>query len=790
VATYNFGTITTAESAAYRSATDDLLFTGVRDATATNITVTGAYMLRINTTGASVNLGPGAAGEVFTFADGSILSLGGGNGGSGNDQILGGVGNDELRGFAGDDILEGRGGQDTLTGGIGADTLTGGALGDRFDFGRGESGVAEGRIDVITDWDSLDRISFNSVFTSAYSTAHAGSYAEALDIANVRIANGSADIVVVQVASDTFLFFDSFADNGGADDAIKLAGRGLSQFSPAAVLASGQPLPPGSGTPGPVPGDPRGGSDTFASPVTGGDLFGGAGDDSLVGSSRGDRLDGGDGADTIYARGSDDTILGGAGNDVIRYAGFGGEVTLGAGADLIWMLEGQYFEEDALRILDWTWYEDAIRFVYMGPTNYGEGTASDYASALALAKRLVLDGFQVSAIQVGRDVFIFGNYDGLRFDSLVRLVDRTLADVSEINLGILPRAPITTPTEGPPAPARSTTGQVIVAGSMDAVDVSVLDASAVADVTLTRIVLDGPGLDIILTGSGFSTDAAREQLFGNVTGFQLGSRQNGSLEINATVAPRDLAALIATLDAGDTNALLSFVFGGADRMLGSAGGDLIRGYFGNDVILGNGGADSLFGGLGDDVIYAVGPDARGASQTYLRGDEGNDWIAGSDGFDDINGNAGSDTASGGAGDDWVVGGKDGDRLFGDAGDDLVYGNIGNDVCVGGEGDDTLRGGQDNDQLFGGPGADFLSGDRGSDTLVGGAGADLFHSFVGADLDRIEDFNAAEGDRLLLAAGTQYTLEQIGPDLNVHLTGGGRVLLVGVTLSSLPDGWII
>lgn len=790
MATYNFGTITSAESAAYRASTDDLLFTGVREATATNITVSGTYLIRINTTGASVNLGSGAAGEVFTFPDGSILSLNGGAGGSGNDQIISGAGSSELRGLAGDDILVGRGGLDTLTGGIGADTLSGGALGDRFDFNRSDSGVVEGRIDVITDWDSLDRISFNSSFTSAYSTAEASSYAEALEIANLRIASGSADIVAVQVAGGTLLFFDSFANNGGADDAVMLAGRGLYQFAPGMVLASGQPLPPGSGTPGPTPGDPRAGNDTLSSPLTGGDLFGGLGDDSLVGSFGGDRLDGGDGADTIYARGSDDTILGGAGNDVIRYSGSGGELTLGEGPDLIWMLEGQYFEDDALRILDWTWHQDAIRFVYTGHGTYAEGTAADFASALSLAKRLANEGHLTAAIQVGADVFVFGNYISNGFKSLVQLVDRTLADVSEVNFGILPPAPITAPSEAPPAPASATTGQVLLAGTMDAVDVSVLDASSVDDVTLTRIVLDGPGLDIILTGSGFSTDEAREQLFGSVTGFQLGSRQNGSLEINATVAPKDLATLIGTLDAGDTNAMFSFVFGGSDRMLGSAGGDLIRGFFGNDVILGNGDADSLFGGLGDDVIYAVGPDARGASQTYLRGDEGNDWIAGSDGFDDINGNAGFDTASGGAGNDWVVGGKDGDRLFGDAGDDLVYGNIGNDVCAGGEGADTLRGGQDNDRLFGGDGADFLSGDRGNDTLHGGAGADLFHSFVGADLDRIEDFNPAEGDRLLLAAGTAYTLEQVGSDLNVHLTGGGRVLLVGVTLSSLPDGWIL
>lgn len=150
---------------------------------------------------------------------------------------------------------------------------------------------------------------------------------------------------------------------------------------------------------------------------------------------------------------------------------------------------------------------------------------------------------------------------------------------------------------------------------------------------------------------------------------------------------------------------------------------------------------------------------------------------------------GNDSASGGLGDDWVVGGKDNDSLSGDAGSDLVYGNLGDDTCAGGDGDDVVRGGQQNDLLSGGAGADYVSGDRGDDTVSGGEGADIFHTFGEAGLDRVSDFRLADGDRVQLDPGTQYTVSQVGADTVVSMSGGGQMVLVGVQLSTLTPGWI-
>lgn len=221
----------------------------------------------------------------------------------------------------------------------------------------------------------------------------------------------------------------------------------------------------------------------------------------------------------------------------------------------------------------------------------------------------------------------------------------------------------------------------------------------------------------------------------------------------------------------------------ANTLRGGAGADELFGGSGDDGLDGEAGDDRAFGGLGADTIV----DAGGSN--YLRGDEGDDSIVGGAGFDDINGNVGSDTASGGLGEDWVVGGKDNDSLSGGEAYDLVYGNLGNDTCDGGAGNDIVRGGQQDDRLFGGDGDDYMSGDKDNDTLTGGAGADIFHSFGDAGLDRVTDFNRAEGDRVLLDAGTTYSVADSGGDVVISMTGGAQMILVGVSMSSLTGNWI-
>lgn len=206
----------------------------------------------------------------------------------------------------------------------------------------------------------------------------------------------------------------------------------------------------------------------------------------------------------------------------------------------------------------------------------------------------------------------------------------------------------------------------------------------------------------------------------------------------------------------------------------------------DDRLFSNSQISELHGGEGNDTLIVQ---MDSPILVKLRGGPGADSLSGDAAFDDIHGNQGNDIAHGWEGDDWVVGGQDDDVLYGDTGHDIVLGNLGVDALDGGDGNDLIRGGQGNDSIIGGAGDDWIAGDLGSDTISGGAGADTFHAHGGVELDLILDFNRAEGDRLDLLPGSQPSVAQVGADVVVSLSGGGHMVLAGVQLSSLTDGWI-
>ncbi len=73
-------------------------------------------------------------------------------------------------------------------------------------------------------------------------------------------------------------------------------------------------------------------------------------------------------------------------------------------------------------------------------------------------------------------------------------------------------------------------------------------------------------------------------------------------------------------------------------------------------------------------------------------------------------------------------------------------------------------------------------------MTGGTGADVFHIFTGAGVDRVTDFNRSEGDRVVLDDTTAYSVGLVGNDAVITINGA-EMILVGVSLSSLTDGWI-
>jgi len=526
-------------------------------------------------------------------------------------------------------------------------------------------------------------------------------------------------------------------------------------------------------------------------------IIGTAGADVFKGTAAADAMHGGPGADTLNGAGGADVLSG------------------GAGADLFVFERGFAFEDV---ITDFS-AEDRIAFDFEPPTaaRYFEGTAGSVSAANSLAVGYLNTGAGAVAVQVGADVLVyFQPSPGSPQNSVggvITLKDVGLSAVDYTSFTKLPLAQQTTPASPPPvdapppltptttaeppavAPAQKSfvdvnmKGDVVVSGNMDAIHFGALNNGQVDAASTTQLAIKGQGLTMLAEGSGFNYGSD-----GRFTSGQMGHFNLQTAGASVVMTVHGNGVFVTTLSSWITNDQNDLAFGtilqGSDSLLGGSGADLLRAFGGDDLLVGSGGGDTLYGGTGNDVLYAEGRDAAAPiGSTYLRGDEGNDWIQGGRGFDDINGNMGNDTASGGAGDDWVVGGKDLDLLFGGEGDDLVYGNVGDDVCDGGLGNDTIRGGQDNDILRGYSGADYLSGDKGSDTVTGGPGADIFHTFGDAGVDRVTDFNFAEGDRVMLDPGTQYTVKQVGDDTVIDMVGGGQMILVGVPLLSLSPGWI-
>ena len=207
---------------------------------------------------------------------------------------------------------------------------------------------------------------------------------------------------------------------------------------------------------------------------------------------------------------------------------------------------------------------------------------------------------------------------------------------------------------------------------------------------------------------------------------------------------------------------------------------------GDDSLQASGAFSPVDGGPGNDTIVGAG------SADVLRGGPGDDSIVGGAGFNAVNGNQGQDTIVGRSEvGDWLLGGQGADLIDARAskGLNILNGNQGDDTLQGGDGGGILRGGQGNDIVVGGSGADWISGDMGDNTLAGGGGADTFVAIPGHHTDRVLDFDQAEGDRVLILRGETFSASQVGADTVIKVGGQGEMILVGVTYSSLTDGWI-
>ena len=449
----------------------------------------------------------------------------------------------------------------------------------------------------------------------------------------------------------------------------------------------------------------QGGNDTISLDESNGalpaaQLFGGAGNDTLIGASGNDQLFGGTGDDILLGKGGDDLLFGGSGNDTL---------TGGAGSD-------QMFGQSGKDRMIW---------------NPGDG--SDLMEGG--------DGNDTAEVNGGNGAETFtisANGTRVRFDRV---------DPAPFFLDIGTTENLVLNANGG--------DDIITAGNGLAGLIQLtLDGGAGND-TITGgdgndtliggdgddLVNGGRGNDTALLGTGNDTfvwnpgDGSDVVEGGDGTDTLLFNGANVSETINITANQgrvkftRDVG--LVTMDINSVEQIDFLARGGADHI---TVGDLtgtgvtqvaidLAGTPGSNV--GDGQSDSVIvnGTAGNDTVQVAGT----GGSVAVTGLPTSVAIAGAEIANDqlvINTLAGNDvinagglsaetiqlTIDGGAGNDSITGSQGSDILIGGDGNDTVIGGRGNDVAFLGSGDDKFI-------WFPGDGSDVVEGQAGTDTLI-------------------------------------------------------------------------
>lgn len=755
---------------------------------------TTPYALHVSRLSAPIAF-TGTAADDIAFGEAANDTL---SGLAGADSLTGGLGNDRLLGSTGDDVLvgdseaEGPGGNDVLDGGDGADVLIGGAGLDRL-FG------GEGNDDLIGDYADANAT------VGAGDTLDGGAGDDNLRgrVGNDRLLGGDGNDLMGGGSEADTLDGDAGNDvlNGDAGADLVRGGDGDDELSLVDAFGprSADTLEGGAGndtliiSPGPGRADGGAGEDRlhlFADPGTPGFAFalgaavgpggillsgferlvaagaegndtltGGALDDTLSGVGGTDVLSGGDGADQLdtsfEAGAAADTLLGGGGDDTLTAIG-PSLLDGGTGNDLA-----------ILRGLG----DPALLFTLGVTPSFG-------AATLIGIERVRLDGSAFADTMTGGaldDVLAGQDGDDRLFggdgrDTLLGTGGRDVLDGGE--------------------------GDDLIAGSPAAfpadADVTTLRGGAGADAIsgggMSALIDGGTGADTLI-GLG----AGRSTLIGGADGDAL--RADRGLLLGGEGAD--------TLDGR----------GGAGRLAGGLGNDLLRADGAGAQLFGAEGADTLFGRDGDLLRAGEGNDL-----VIVEGFAAGGLVDGGAGFDRLDFATGFETGvslvvealadgrlrahlaisdSGGgittvtgvlAGFEQatITGSLNRDSIEGTAGDDVLLGRGGaqftsggsfvGDLLEGGAGADTLVAGGGADpglirgaQLLGGAGNDRLildSGFEASGVLEGGAGDDLIEASSGAPGSALSLFGEEGNDTLVLGFGEGLVEGGAGTDLLV------------------------
>jgi Ca2+-binding RTX toxin-like protein len=497
------------------------------------------------------------------------------------------------------------------------------------------------------------------------------------------------------------------------------------------------------------------------------ELFGGAGNDTLIGGSGNDQLFGQDGNDTLLGKGGNDLLFGGAGNDVLT-GGAGDDQVFGeAGNDrMIWNPgDGTDLNEggdgtDTVEVNGGNASEVFTATPNGSRVRFDRTTPAPFSLDIGTSENLVVN------MNGGDDVFTGSN--GLA--GLISLTVDGGAGNDQITGG-----------DGNDTLIGGDGNDVIVGGRGN------------------DVVQMGAGDDVFVWNPGDGSDTVEGQS-GNDTllfnGANIAENVNIAANGHRVLFTRDVASI--TMDLNGVEAIDFNALGGADRVtVGDLSGTDVKAV---NIDLaspagsgtGDGAADTVIvnGTNGADAIQISG---SGSSYT-VTGLAATVNVTGSEGANDalvVKALGGNDVVSAASLPAGIVnltvdGGAGNDQITGSQGADMLLGGDGNDVIIGGRGNDVALMGAGNDVFVWNPGdgSDTVEGQGGNDTLV----------FNGANI--AENISlSANGQRLLLSRDVgNVTMDTAGVEtVDVNALGGADLLTIndltgtGVTAVNLNLG---
>ena len=260
----------------------------------------------------------GGSGKDKLNGDAGVDTVAGGpgvdtmTGGASRDFMTGGEGNDNIDGQAGSNVVDGGAGDDTILGGERADSLNGGADEDLIKGRDGNDGItgASGK-DKLYGESGNDRIE-GGLGSDVISGGAGGDNIVSIDGQEDSVRCGSGkDVVRADGGDKVSRDCETVIERAGKFD--KDAGE-LSPPRDLGYVGSGGDRDQANG------GELRGGAgnDTYDSVFKAGLLFGAAGADLLTGGSADDRIEGGDGVDILTGGPGADRVLGGNDRDFLE----------------------------------------------------------------------------------------------------------------------------------------------------------------------------------------------------------------------------------------------------------------------------------------------------------------------------------------------------------------------------------------------------------------------------------------------------------------------------------------